>query len=121
MSVVFRGGRLVEHDRDKPPRVGGGTLVSGHTWVARSGYVIEGWGRQIIRCTTRGCEPVRSGQTPTGFSGWVWEVFEHFSGDVSFQDPCDLSHGFAFCESPGDVVAGFLVMAHAGDDHVIER
>jgi hypothetical protein len=42
MSADLRGGRLVEHDRDKPPTLGGGTLVSGHTWVARSGYVIKG-------------------------------------------------------------------------------
>jgi hypothetical protein len=65
-AAGLRGGRLVEHDRDKPPTVGGGTLVSGHTWVARSGHVIEVGGRQIIRCTTAGCEPVRSGQISTG-------------------------------------------------------
>ena len=48
------------------PLAGGGTLVLGHTWGARSGYVIEGQGRQVIRYTTPvGCEPVRSGQTPT--------------------------------------------------------
>ena len=35
-----------------PLIAGGGTLVLGHTWVARSGYVIEAEGRQIIRCTT---------------------------------------------------------------------
>lgn len=50
----------------------------------------------------------------------MWEVFEHFSGDVAFQDPCDLSHGLAFGESPGDVVAGLLIVAHPGDHHVIQ-
>jgi len=48
----------------------------------------------------------------------VWEVFEHFSGDVAFQNPGDLSHCLAFGESPGDVVAGSLVVALPGDDHV---
>jgi len=42
----------------------GGTLVGSHT-LTGSGYV-RGRGRQVIGCTTRGCEPVRSGQTPTG-------------------------------------------------------
>jgi hypothetical protein len=51
----------------------------------------------------------------------VWEVFEHFSGYVAFQDPGDLAHGLAFCESPGDIVTGPLVVSHPGDDHVIER
>jgi hypothetical protein len=49
MPAVFRGGRVVEHDRDRPPTVGGGTLVLGHTWCARSGYVIEGGvGRSFV-------------------------------------------------------------------------
>ena len=51
----------------------------------------------------------------------MWEVFEHFSGGVAFQDPGDLTHGLAFGESSGDVVAGLLVVSHPGDDHVVER
>lgn len=52
MPAGLRGGRVVEHDRDKPPTAGGGTLVSGHTWCARSGYVIEGGvGRSFVAQT----------------------------------------------------------------------
>lgn len=48
-------------------------------------------------------------------------MFEHFSGDVAFQDPGDLSHGFAFAQASGDIVAGSLLVSHPGDDHVVER
>jgi len=121
VPALSRGGRLVEHDRDKPPTDGGGTLVSGHTWVARSGYVIDaGVGRSFV-AQPQGVSRFDRARPRPGLSGWVWEVFEHFSGDVAFQDPGDLSHGFAFGESPGDVVAGLLVVSHPGDDHVIER
>jgi hypothetical protein len=48
-------------------------------------------------------------------------VFEDFSGGVAFQDAGDLSHGFAFFETPGDIVAGGLVVFHSGEDDVVER
>ena len=51
-----------------------------------------------------------------GLSGWVWEVFEHFSGDVAFQDAGDLTHGLALGEATSDVIAGGLVVSHPGDD-----
>ena len=64
LGFLVRSG-LGGHDREEPPTAGGGTLVESHT-VA--GPILWGRrGRQVIRCTTLwGCEPVRSGQTPTG-------------------------------------------------------
>jgi hypothetical protein len=109
------------HDRDEPSTAGGGTLVAGHTWLPGPVMSSRPGAAGHSLHNPEECEPVRSGQTPTEVSGWVWEVFEHFSGGVAFQDPGDLSHGFAFCESPGDVVAGLLVVTHPGDHDVIQR
>ena len=117
----LRGGRLLEHDRDQPPTRWWGHAL-GHTWVARSGHVIEvGVGRSFVPQPRVGVSRFDRARPQQEGSGWVWEVFEHFSGDVAFQDPGDLSHGFAFGESPGDVIAGSLIVSHPGDDHVIER
>jgi len=95
-QLGFRGWASGGHDRDEPPTCRGGTLVASHT--GRPGPVMSprlGSAGHSLH-NPEGCEPVRSGQTPTEGSGGSWEVFEHFSGGVAFQDPGDLSHALAF-------------------------
>ena len=48
-------------------------------------------------------------------------MFEDFPGGVAFEDAGDLAHGFALCEAASHVVAGGLVVFHAGEDDVVER
>lgn len=60
-------------------------------------------------------------RTPTGSSVGFREVFEDLAGDVAFQDAGDLAHGFAFGETPSDVVACWLVVFHAGEHDVEQR
>ena len=51
------------HDREEQPAPRAGARSYEVTpWP--SGSVVGAGGRQVIRCTTRGCEPVRTGQTP---------------------------------------------------------
>jgi hypothetical protein len=63
VPVVSRSG-FGGHDRDEPPTGWWGQARS-KSHRGRSGNVRRR-GRQVIRCTTTWCEPVRSGQAPTG-------------------------------------------------------
>ena len=103
-----------------PLIAGGGTLVLGHT-LRPVRLCHRGWGSADHSLHNPwGVSRFDRARPRPGGSGGVWEVFEHFSGDVAFQDSGDLSHGLAFSESPGDIVTGSLVVSHPGDHHVVE-
>ena len=61
------------------------------------------------------------GQVPLRSSGGVGPVFEDLAGDVSLEDAGDLTHGLAFGEASGHVVAGCLLVPHPGQHDAIQR
>jgi len=106
------------HDRDKPPTDGGGTLVAGHTWCARSGYVIEVEGGRSFVAQPEGVSRFDRARPRPRASDGSWEVFEHFSDGVAFQDLGDLSHGFAFITLPNIVIETIAI--HLQADRPVE-
>ncbi len=98
-----------------------GSLLLGHT--ARD-ELVDGWGRQVIIRTTRGCQPVE-GSDPTHdrLAGgcWLGEVLVDLAGHVAFEAADDFAGGAALGSSAGHVAASLLVIAHSGDDDPVER
>ncbi len=110
----FPGVGFGGHDRDESPVVGGDTLVGSHT-VAGPAIWVAGIGRSFVAQPARGVSRFYRARSRTETcSGGSGEVFEDFSGGVAFQDAGDLTHGFAFSETPGNIVAGGLVVFHSG-------
>ena len=108
------------HDRDESPVVGGDTLVGSHT-VAGPAIWVAGIGRSFVAQPARGVSRFYRARSRLVTSVGSGEVFEDFSGGVAFQDAGDLTHGLAFSETAGNILAGGLVVFHSGEDDVVER